>query len=395
MLETIREYALDMLEAAGEASAARWAHSAYFLALAEQAEPDVWGPRQVAVLRRLQEEHYNFRAALAWVQGNGDDPVTALRLATALVQFWIIRGHLSELAALEAALDATRRGPDDAETSRTRATALHWLANAIRYRGDQARCVALCEESVVLFRSIDDREGLAMALSNLGFMLRDLPDYPRARACAEQGVIVAREVNNWRILGWTLFVQASIIWFDRYLGQGAQTPFDPDFDAGADRDAADDEARATSLLDESLAIFRQHGETHYVAVVLSGGGSLGAWAWARGDFALAAAAYAEAIRLHQRVGSLREVADCLRQLAWVAMGDGQTGRAARLIGADHAAHEALGRRHWSAYRPLISRGEAAIRACLSKEEFDVAWAEGRAMTLEQAVAYALGEPAGS
>ena len=209
--------------------------------------------------------------------------------------------------------------------TRTRATALYWLANAIRHRRDQARCVALCEESVALFRSIGDQAGLAMALSNLGFMLRDVPDYPRAHAAAEEGLELARKAGNWRFLGWSLYVLASIMWFDRYVGGRSSIPGDPAFDPDADRDAADDAARAFSLLEESLAIYRQYGVARHVAIVLAGGGSLSGWAWTRGDYPRAEAAYAEALDLSWQLGAMREIADLLRRLGATASDRGDAG----------------------------------------------------------------------
>ena len=389
MLETTREYALEWLEASGEAAGIRHRHAEYFLTIAEKAEPALWESDQIVWLDRLEADHDNFRAALSWTQGVGDDPATALRLATALIAFWETRGHLHDIARLEAALEAPCRRPDDIGLTRVRATALGHLARAIRYRGDQARCVALSQESVDLLRSIGSRDYLDTALTNLGFMLRDLPDFPRARVCAEEGMAVARELGDVRTLSWSQYVLASVIWFARYVGQGSPTPLASDFDADADPGAADDAALALGLLDESLSISRHHGMMRHVAVALSGGGALGAWAWARGDFGRAEAAYREAIEIHRRMGALREAADCLRELSWVAVGKGQPRRAARLIGADEAAYEALTRTLWPVFRLLSERGEAAARARLGDRDFEEARAEGRAMSLDEAIQYAL------
>ena len=95
MLETIREYGFEKLEAAQEAKAIQRAQAAYFLELAEQAEPELSGANQAAWLDRLQAEHDNFRAALNWALQNGESEI-GLRLAAAFWRFWLVRGYLSE-----------------------------------------------------------------------------------------------------------------------------------------------------------------------------------------------------------------------------------------------------------------------------------------------------------
>src|SRR2546421_854816 len=95
MLETIREYGLECLDACGEAEMTRRAHAAYYLALAEEAELQTAGPQQVMWLERLEREHANLRAALRWLRDAGE-PEQALRLGGALWWFWSVHGHLSE-----------------------------------------------------------------------------------------------------------------------------------------------------------------------------------------------------------------------------------------------------------------------------------------------------------
>src|SRR5262249_39044172 len=110
MLETVREYARERLEASGEADQIGRRHAAYFLALAETAEPELFGPAQVSWFDRLEAEHPNLRAALAWATGHDLD--LALRLGGALPQFWRLRGHLGEgREALERALAAGEGDP--------------------------------------------------------------------------------------------------------------------------------------------------------------------------------------------------------------------------------------------------------------------------------------------
>jgi DNA-binding CsgD family transcriptional regulator len=332
------------------------------------------------------------------MQGVGDDPVRAFELAAALLQFWITRGHQSDIERAEAALDAWKPAISDIQAVQTRATALYWLANAIRFRNDQARAVDLCEESVALSRAIGDLHGLAPALSNLGFMLRDIPDYVRVRACAEEGIKAAHETADPKLVAWSSYVLASILWYARFVGDGAElTPLSPSFDpsrsaggtGGEHQPQHEDEALARSLLEEALALDRQRGDERAVAVVLGGGGSLGHWAWACGDFAGAEAAYAEHLEIFARVAGPSEAAGCVRHLARVALGLGQPWRAARLLGAADAAYEATRTRPLPRVWPTYDVECAAVRARLNAEAFAAAWEEGRAMSWEQALDYAL------
>lgn len=95
MLETIHEYARERLEERGEAEELRRAHAEYFLALAEEAEPEIEGPHQVAWMDRLEAEHDNLRGALSWSLETGDAE-SVLRIAGALWLFWVVRGPFSE-----------------------------------------------------------------------------------------------------------------------------------------------------------------------------------------------------------------------------------------------------------------------------------------------------------
>src|SRR5205807_2136443 len=99
ILETIREYGLEVLASGGQAEATREAHAAYYLALAEQAEPELSGSQQISWFERLEREHDNLRTALSWLLEQGSDGQSkelALRLGGALSQFWGIRGYVSE-----------------------------------------------------------------------------------------------------------------------------------------------------------------------------------------------------------------------------------------------------------------------------------------------------------
>ena len=156
MLETVRDYAAEQLEASGAAEEARRRHAAWFVSLAERAEPELWGAGQLPWLERLTLEAENLRAALRFfaAEGAGEE---LLRLAAALRRFWAIRGHLAEgLDWLDRALDAGAE--DDALELR----GLSGAVNLAQLRGDYQRARAYAERAVELGRAGADGRGLGV-----------------------------------------------------------------------------------------------------------------------------------------------------------------------------------------------------------------------------------------
>src|SRR5207248_11529845 len=170
MLETIREYALECLTTSGEMQATRHAHAAYYLALAEKAEPALFGAQQAMWLERLEQEHDNLRAALAWLleqaegmedeQSARDAREMALRLGGALRRFWMIHGHYSEGRNF---LERALAGSEGVVTS-VRVKALNAAATLVNIQGDTARAGVLAQESLVLSRELGDTPGIAFSL---------------------------------------------------------------------------------------------------------------------------------------------------------------------------------------------------------------------------------------
>jgi non-specific serine/threonine protein kinase len=191
MLETIREYGLDQLGASGEAEAMRRAHLAYYLGLAEAAEPELAGPEQAPWLDRLEAEHDNLRAALAWAVDREEDD-TALRLSTALLSYWQTRCTPREgVGWVEQALTrAATAGP----SLRARALLGHGpFAIAL---GDFARAQTAFAETLALRREAGDRPGIAQALTGLGFVESHQGVFPAARALLEEALAIRRELGD-------------------------------------------------------------------------------------------------------------------------------------------------------------------------------------------------------
>jgi non-specific serine/threonine protein kinase len=221
LLETLRQYGRERLVAGGTAAALRERHAAYFLALAEQAVPALRGREHAAWLQRLEQEHDNLRAALAWWLGAEEQPgqeesgaraEAGLRLAGALWGFWFHRGYRGEgLRWLEQALGQSGGAPS------TRAAALTGAEDLTWYLGDGVRGRALLAESVALFRTAGERRGLADALAFLGFIMRE-QDHARGTALLEESITIARAVGGPGLIGWTLMCFA----FDADLEQAEE-----------------------------------------------------------------------------------------------------------------------------------------------------------------------------
>jgi non-specific serine/threonine protein kinase len=192
MLETIREYALERLVEAGESDRFHRRHADGCLTLAEQAEPGLIGPRQAAWLDRLEADHDNLRAALSWLARHGLAE-HGLRLGAALRRFWRARGYITEgrerMSALLSLLGARGR-------TASRAKALHaagWLA---REQGDYGEARGLFEESLDIYRELDDTRGIGWALVDLGFLTRYQGDYVAARSLLEESLGLLKRVGD-------------------------------------------------------------------------------------------------------------------------------------------------------------------------------------------------------
>lgn len=432
LLETVRQYAWEKLLESGEAGILQRRHAQFFLALAEEAEPELRGARQMLWLDRLEVEHDNLRAVLAWSQAH-KDVESGQRLAGALWRFWAVRGHWSEgrrwLEGLPSADDEGQRTEDSlvpssvpaprsfrakalfvagvlawlqsdyaaarswheeslarwrevigaagpfggsqatsaAEVSARRGLAytLTYLGLAQMRQGDYASAGSLCEESLALFRALGDKWGLATTLNYLGGMALNQGDHAAARSRLEEALALGRELGDRTLVAVSL----------NSLGELA-------------RDQGDD-ARAAARYEESLALRRELGDKGDIASPLH---NLGYVALRQGDQTRAAALFRESLILTREAANDEGIALCLMGLASVSAAMRQLERAARLFGAAERLFEARGAVLNRPDRAEYERNVAAVRSALSTARFAQAWAEGRAMTVEQAVAYALALP---
>ncbi|HET8631472.1 MAG TPA: tetratricopeptide repeat protein [Thermomicrobiales bacterium] len=401
MLETIREYAVERLAASGELAALRRAHADYYLALAERARPALHGAEQGAWLARLEAEHGNFRAALRATLAAGD-AATALRVAGALWPFWHIRGHLAEGRRwLEEALAL-----DGAPTA-ARAEALCGAGILAFYQGDYGHAAARCGESLTFFQPLGDERGMAGALTGLALVARGGGDVAGARTLQEEGLARYRAAGDRRGVAEAL----------HYLGLLASY-------------GGDDEA-ARAILEEALAINRELGDRRGVGyglgllgVILCRQGEyaaarplaeeslaaglalgerrgvgralqlLGDIALALGDLPAARTHYQESLALFRELGDRLFVAVCLEGLAGLAAAEGWPVRAGRLFGAAAALRDTIGAPLPDFNRAFYEWNQARARAAVDEATFAAAWAAGRLLTPEEALA-APDEPDGA
>jgi predicted ATPase len=399
MLETIREYGLEQLDASGEAAVTRDQQADYCLRLAEAAQLYLRTAARGAWLERLQQEIDNLRAALAWQERRSDGAVFLARLAAALEQFWIGCGYVGEGRAwLERALVAADVPADmraramvsagsvawfqgdypaargfqehaltiwrELERPAEIAATLGWLGGSLAGLGDLDAARALGEESVILSRQVADTSALAVSLNQLSLTAQLQGDIAAAQAASEEQLVLCREIGAPWLTAFPL----------RQLGRIAR--------------ARGDLEDAQRLLDEALAAWRDAGDHWQIATTLR---DLGAVAFEAGDYQRAMAVFGECLSLFRDVGYTRGIVLALPWTGYVAAMRGQPEQAARLIAWARAQGDTVDRVSPVRHSPHSERMVANVREALGDAVFAAHWAEGRALTLEEAIALALAE----
>jgi predicted ATPase/DNA-binding SARP family transcriptional activator/DNA-binding CsgD family transcriptional regulator len=401
MLETIREYAQESLEESGEAETIKRAHAEYFLALAEEAEPKLWGAEDAVWLERLEREHDNMRVVLSWAIEHEEGEL-ALKLVGALWRFWSARGYYDEGRGwLEEAL-ATDDGRASAAV-RTKALAgLCWLAfdqddldraevaakeglelsaqagveggitaslrsilgDIAGRRGDYVRAKRLHKESLKLYREAGDRRGVAFCIRNLGNVYASRGDHKQAKRLYQEGLALARELGGADPLGGFL------------INLGYESLLEGDYE------------RAIVLNEEAAALLRDQGHRDYLPAALD---NVGWAALLQGDHGRAKILFAESLTLCKELGTKIIASESLEGLACVAGVKGEATRAARLFGAALTLRETVGYQNPPETPALRKPCLTRVLSQLDEAAWEAALAEGQAMSFEEAVEYALSE----
>jgi tetratricopeptide (TPR) repeat protein len=361
MLETIREYGLDQLSTMGEVEAARQAHAAYFLALAQNAAPETWGPDQAQWLGRLETEIDNLRATLTWAIERAETQM-ALDLAICLEKLWDTGGYLNEGRRwLEQALRLPMAGVRPGSQAQAHSNA----GSLAQSQGDLDGAWTLQEQALAILREMDTegaRLGTAHTLNRLGIVAFLQGDHEKANALHEDALARFRELDDTSAIATVL----------NNLGVTADDRGDLD--------------RARQLYEEALELQRKSGDTQSIAIYL---GNLGEVARDQGDMAGASAYYRESLHLWDQLKDRWNITATLDGMASLAIAAGQPDRAARLLGAAAGLRDAAGAALPANERADHERHVAAVRDMLGEEVLGEIWATGHSLTLDNAVAEAL------
>ncbi|CAA9389496.1 MAG: hypothetical protein AVDCRST_MAG03-495 [uncultured Rubrobacteraceae bacterium] len=358
MLEPVRQYALEKLEEAGDHEA-RGRHAGYYLALAERAGPELRGSEQAIWLGRLETELDNLRAALSWSVENGRGAEVA-RTAWTSWTYWWLSGHISE--GRRWAEEALGREPEMPASAR--ATLLFVAATLGQALSDFDGVRAMNDESMEIYRALGDDVGFYYALGTAGLIAL-------GQGRPNEGLSMMEESGVRRLEMGDKWPAAAMFGFSATVALGM-----------GDRD------RARRLAERSLSLGREIGAREAVSVALP---TLATIARADGDYELATELFGEGLLFSAEVGDGTNVSYYMEGLATLAAAEGRPERAVRLWAAAEAILdkiEVIAYPH-ATDRSFNDRQLAAARASLDERTWEQAWAEGRSMTMEEAVAYAL------
>jgi predicted ATPase/transcriptional regulator with XRE-family HTH domain len=396
MLETIRAYALEQLDEAGELVAAQAAHATFFLGLGRKASTELDGPDQARWLQLLELTHDNLRVALAWCQAH--DAEAGLLLMVDTWSYWEARGHFVEATRWLDTLLALAR-----EESSARPDAL-WIAGRMATRRDDFRgAEALIEESVARARQRGEPRGIARALVQLAFVKANALAFEGVAMILDEAIQLSRATGDRVTLGWALDALGNLLGRQGEYEQGAIAIAES---AEIFRELGDsrrlalalnllgqfarlvgDLERAGPLLEDSLLVSRTVQDAYYVHWAL---GELAMLALVEGDLIRARRWLTEGLTLARSVAASFRPLECLYRAALLALKEGAIERGVRLLGAvnrsaDPDRRVVKGPDDVAYYRIQVEDA----RAKLGEEAFRTLWAEGAALTYDAAVTYAL------
>jgi predicted ATPase/class 3 adenylate cyclase len=356
MLQTIRDFAAERLEESGEARLIRGRHLEAFIALAQQAQPQLFGPQRKEWLDRLEEDHDNFRAALEWAVASGNAQ-QAMTLSGSFWRFWQMRGHIHEGRAR---VGHVLLLPNSGEFPKERLAALEAAGGLAYWQADMEGSQRFYDESLELTRQVGDKLAIANAIYNDAFpMLVNSRNIPRAKELLEEALPLFRELGDNGGVARTLWGLGNAFYF------------------------AKDYAAAKPFLEEAQALFRRSDDRFMLAWSTH---TLGLVAVETGNNEMGRRWFSEALQLFVEAKDVSGITLQLENLSVVARAEGDPVRATRLAAAAVAQQTATG----TGLGGLLSQQEGRTgREGLAEMEAEAAWAEGQALTLEEAIAYAL------
>ncbi len=355
MLETLQQYGQARLAEHGEVERLNRSHSEFFVSLAQEASPKLNGREQQVWHRRLAQDVSNLRLALEWTSGY--EPDANLRLIIALTGFWYLDGLVEEGDGwFKRALGTY------SVRNRLRAEALARGGLVSYWRDDIDSASARWHECLEIYRELDDREGVGQGLRWVGELKEWQGDLEQARRCFDGSLAIATEVDD----------EASVADILRQLGRLAMKEGDHE--------------KAREYLQDSLAYHKRIGDNRLVNIAL---GYLGLNAIDRGDFAAARSHLEEGLATARVLDFTIGLATPLMYFAALAAAQGHPSRALRLSGASDALAASVGGVATQLTRQVVERWLDKSRLELGPRRSKAYWAEGRAMSRERAIEYAL------
>jgi len=356
MLETIREYGLELLAENGELHTMRRWHSTYFLDLAERAEPGMRGPDQIVWLDRLEAEHDNFRGALSWCLADEADVDRALRLAGALAWFWLTRAHVTEGRQW---LETVRQRPGGSPESHFKVShGAGWLAHM---QHDAAAAHGPADTALTIARELGDPRALSWALVLRARISYFAGDAATVRLLAEQSLLAACEAGDEWLIAWALHIHALAAHI------------------------AADYTTARSYYEQSLSIRQRVGHLEGIGMCHC---LIGMVAYSEGDYEQALGPSRACLPILRQVGQ-HIVHNVLATFAGLAVRIGQAQLAARLAGATKAYSDLINITPIPLAQEILAQVPALARQALGSADFDRAWAAGQSLSLDEAIAEAL------
>jgi len=363
LLETIRQYALEKLIGTGEAPATREKHLGFYLNLAEASEPNIFGSESARWFARLDKEIDNIRAAMEWATNSGTADA-ALRIAGSLVYFWFASGLLG--SEWNDRVQQALSRPEGGRRTLGRAKALNGLGFMYWTDVYPADKRVELEEALSIGKELGDRWNIATALRNLGLLENILGNYAEARSFLEQSLKVWRDMGSEGEMGsaWTL----------NFLGDAALNHGELEW--------------ARSLYEEAVAILRRPGDVNFLAYAVR---RLAQLLWREGDYETASELCKESLKLNQEVDDPRGVMACLAGFAAIIVAQGKLRQAAQLMAAVEAQLSSIGIRLVHMDKIEYERNFALVHGKLDEKNLAKFWARGKAMSLDDAIAFALEE----
>ncbi len=354
MLESLREYALERLEASGEWEQLHERHAAHFLQWAEEAAPQLLGRHQRAWVQRLHLKACDVRSAFWFALGRGDLD-TAGRIFRALLWFWISQGAFQEAHTW---MEHVLARPTEFGRTWIRAKVLDTAGFLILFLGDHVAAFPLFQEARSIFLECGSPYDLARATIGMG-VTSSAVGHPEGIRLIEEAVVLARQGGHKDLTAMGL------------LSLGDKARLNQDY------------SRAGALYEESLALLRETGNPFGMACCLQ---NLAHVTLREGNWQRAAALLSESLQIGREHQYMMVTNLYLAAMAGVALGRGKHRQAARLLGTVDAQLHRVGVRFQPADQKELEHSLEQARTHLDSATFDAAWSEGAAMMAEQAIA---------